>query len=105
MTPELLQKTLSANMKSARKKLGLSQEKLAEKAGISVQMVNDIEGSRRWPSEKTLSKLADALSVEVYALFVPTVTSGNDTIHILKKNIAEELKLAIENTIENYVLK
>ncbi|MDR1836965.1 MAG: helix-turn-helix transcriptional regulator [Treponema sp.] len=46
-----LRKTLSANIKKYRSKMGFSQEKLAELAEISDQTINDIEGCRTWVSD------------------------------------------------------
>ncbi|MDR0629700.1 MAG: helix-turn-helix domain-containing protein [Treponema sp.] len=71
--PEKLRKLLSLNIKSRRRLLGLSQEKLAEAADLSAQTVNDIEGCRMWVSDKTMVKLAQALQVEVYRLFLPGI--------------------------------
>lgn len=68
---------MSANIKSRRKKLGISQEKLAEMADISVQMINCIEGHRAWVSDKTLIALSNALGVEVFQLLVPTTEEKN----------------------------
>jgi transcriptional regulator with XRE-family HTH domain len=51
--------------------LGITQEKLAEAAGISEQMVRDIESFRTWVSDKTIVKIARALRVEVYQLLFP----------------------------------
>jgi transcriptional regulator with XRE-family HTH domain len=51
--------------------LGYSQEKLAEKANLSAQTLNDIEGCRRWISSITMTKLANALHVAEYQLFLP----------------------------------
>ena len=45
--------------------------RLAEKIGVSAKNINDIEGKRRWPRESTLVKIAEALSIEVYQLFIP----------------------------------
>lgn len=47
MTEDDVQKRLSSNLKRIRKSKGLTQETLAEKAQISTQMINDIEGCRR----------------------------------------------------------
>jgi transcriptional regulator with XRE-family HTH domain len=66
-----LRKVLSANIKARRKKLGISQEKLAEMADLSVQMVNTIEGHQTWVSDKTLIALSNALGIEVFQLFTP----------------------------------
>jgi len=66
-----LRKSLSANIKHYRAKLGFSQEKLAETVGLSDQTINDIEGCRTWVSDKTIIKIARALNIEVYQLFFP----------------------------------
>ena len=102
MTPELLQKRLSANLKKARKTLSLSQEKLAEEAQISVQMMNDIEGCRRWPSEKTLSKLANALQTDVYTLFLPE--DSKVEVNIAERTaIADDLQTLFAQAVEQYL--
>lgn len=44
---------------------------MAEAIGVSSQNINDIEGKRRFPRPDTLVKIAAALGVEVYQLFVP----------------------------------
>lgn len=69
MTEDELHETLSQNIKKYRKGK-FTQEQLAEKIGVSSQNINDIEGKRRWPREVTLVKIAEALDIEVYQLFV-----------------------------------
>ena len=44
-----------------RKRLSLTQEKLAEKSGLSAQTINDIEGCRTWVSDKSLVKISEVL--------------------------------------------
>ena len=104
MTPKLLQERLSFNLKKIRKTLGFSQEKLAEKAQISFQMINDIEGYRRWPSEKTLSKLANALQTDVYTLFLPENTDAQAT-PFQKQTIATDLQKLFAESVEQYLRK
>lgn len=70
MTENELNETLSQNIKKYRKGK-FTQEQLAEEIGVSAQNINDIEGKRRWPREATLVKIANALCVEVYQLFIP----------------------------------
>ena len=66
-----LHRILAINLKEHRKTLGLSQEKLAEMAGLSWQTVNSIECHRTWVSDKTLENLADALKIETFQLLLP----------------------------------
>ena len=89
---ESLRMTLSANIKKHRESTGLTQEKLAEKAGISANMVNDIEGCRTWISDKTLVSLASALKVETYRLFLPLTASDNDITKTVVKDLAQDLQ-------------
>lgn len=89
MTEQQLHETLSQNIKKYRKGK-YTQEQLAEKIGVSAQNINDIEGKRRWPRESTLIKIADALEIEVYQLFIP-----NDLSNIQIENTDENEKIRI----------
>ena len=96
MESQNLREALSYNLKKYRKIKGLSQFELAEKAEISEQTVNSIEGLRLWPSDKTLAKMANALEVEMYRLFVP------QKLAIQSESIAE-LKHAVVKTVETLI--
>ena len=63
--------TFAKNVKGYRNALKYPQELLAEKAGLSVQTIKDIEACRRWVSDCTLSKLAEALNISEFQLFLP----------------------------------
>ena len=69
--PEKIRQILAQNIKIRRKRLGFSQEKLAEITDMSVQSINTIEGCRMWVSDKTITRLAKALNIEVFQLFMP----------------------------------
>jgi len=73
-----LRKILSLNIKNHRELLGISQEKLAEKAQISANMMRDIEGCRTWISDTTLNNIATALKTDVYRLFIPDSISEDE---------------------------
>jgi transcriptional regulator with XRE-family HTH domain len=88
---QILRKTLSANIKKHRENVGLTQEKLSEKAGISANMINDIEGCRTWVSDKTLVKLAAALQVETYRLFLPPTLTDTDLAKTAIADLAKDL--------------
>ena len=59
------------NIKKRRENLGLTQENLAELADLSVQTINTIESCRMWISDKSITRLAKALNVEIFQLFMP----------------------------------
>ncbi|MDR0662807.1 MAG: helix-turn-helix domain-containing protein [Spirochaetaceae bacterium] len=87
-----LRRALSANIKNRRSILGITQEKLAEKAEISVNMVGDIEGCRTWVSDKTLIRLAVVLKTEVWSLFLPGTPQSNENTAISEFEFAHELQ-------------
>ena len=92
VSAENLRKTLSSNIKKHRENLGITQEKLAETAGISANMINDIEGCRTWVSDKTLVKLASALKIETYRLFMPSTLTDSDITKTALSDLAQDLK-------------
>jgi len=93
---------LAKNLKEQRKKMGLSQERFAEISGLSIQTINDIEGGRKWVSDKTMTKLSTALNLECYQLLLPKLETQpkkaiNSTQQLLglmktlKKNIDTQI--------------
>jgi len=70
---QILRKTLSANIKKQRENAELTQEKLAEKAGISANMINDIEGCRSLISDKTLGYYAQLVRTFRFMLCMSSV--------------------------------
>ncbi len=59
---------LARRIKERRSILGLSQERLAELAGLSVNFLAQIEIGEKTPSMRTLVRLARALEVPVHKL-------------------------------------
>jgi len=76
----VLRRILAVNLKEHRKTLGLSQEKLAEMAGLSWQTINSIECHRTWVSDKTLENLADALKIDTFQLLLPVEETSQKAI-------------------------
>ena len=60
--------TIGEKIRSRRKFLELSQEKLADKAGISALTIVRVENGQFEPKLKTLRALSKALSLEVEEL-------------------------------------
>ncbi len=59
-------KMLEQRLKQLRKKEGWSQQKLAEKAGLSYNVITIIEqGVARRPTIQTMIKLADAFQISL----------------------------------------
>ena len=108
MTEDELQTRVIENIRSLRKKKGLSQEKLADKADISRQMMNDIEGRRRWLTKGTLVKLANALEVDVHELFVPSAEENNTmktAYDAITKKVVAQVKHAVDKALDEEAIR
>ena len=58
------------NLKKHRTSLGLSQEEFAEQCGMHRTYVSAIECFRRSISLENIQRIADALGIETYQLFL-----------------------------------
>ena len=97
-----LRDILANNLKENRKKCGFSQAKLSEKAEISTQYVAMIEVSRKFPSPEVLERIAKALGIEAYELFVvePSPESAMVKLHdSLVENIERIISEAVEKAL------
>jgi len=97
----LVKSLLALNVKTLRKEHGFSQEKLAEATELSVQSISDIEGCRTWVSDKTLEKLAKALEVDVFLLFMPQNKDGGNALETFLYHRLMELRAALKDDIDN----
>lgn len=61
----------SENVRKYRMRNNISQEVLAEKAGLHRTYISAIECGRRSIALENIQRIADALEVETYLLFVP----------------------------------
>jgi len=59
---------LGETVRSKRKSAGLSQERLAEKAGLSTVFISRIERGKESPSVDSLVKIAKALRMSAHDL-------------------------------------
>lgn len=58
------------NLRKYRQKMGLSQENLAEKSGLHRTYISDIERFQRSIALENVQRIADALEIDTYLLFV-----------------------------------
>lgn len=61
---------LKNKIKAIRKKLGITQEQLAEKCGVVRQTINCIENNKYDPTLELAFKLSKTLNVKVDELFI-----------------------------------
>lgn len=80
---------VAKNISTRRRALGITQEELAERAGLSTNYIARLEIAMNAPSLPALSRLAEALQVDVGAL----VTLGRTFTHTDRvEAVAEEFE-------------
>jgi transcriptional regulator with XRE-family HTH domain len=89
-----LRRLLSSNIKQFRLNSGLTQENLAEKAGISVPFLGALERGDKWPSPDTLAGIAYGLEVEPYDLLKPEDAVTRDVKKVIAKLASDIEKTA-----------
>jgi len=70
MENKLIQTTFGETVKIIRNEKGISQEKLAELAGVHRTYISDVERGARNVSLVNIVRIAEGLKVEVSKLFV-----------------------------------
>ncbi len=70
-------KVFGTNMKTYRQSLGLSQEAFADKCGLHRTYISAIECFHRSISLENVQRIADALEIETYLLFIDNRKTGD----------------------------
>ena len=101
---------LAQNLKNHRKRLGITQSVLAERAGLSTQYLGMIEVARNFPTADVLERLAAALGIKSNELFSvsdsPEIAMEQLQTAILGKldqklvDIDQVIKRAVKEAIE-----
>ena len=105
MTEEELKARLRSNLRKYRSEQGLTQEELAEKAGVSLSGYKNIESTERGASLEMLVKLGNALGVDPASLLLlDDVDQSMSNIYRLLQNKPKSFIMAVEEII-NVVVK
>jgi transcriptional regulator with XRE-family HTH domain len=73
---------LGLRLKTLRKAIGLTQQELADKVGVSRVYIQTLEANRRLPSMKLLERLAEALGVDVSELIQSQPAKGSNRMDL-----------------------
>ncbi len=63
-------KVFGTNLRKYRNELGVSQEKFAEMCGLNRTYISDVERFQRSIALDNVQKIADALGIDTYKLFM-----------------------------------
>jgi len=89
----------SKKLRENRRKRGLTQEKLAETVGISTHYLAMLETARNFPTSDTLERLASALEIPVYELFIFD-HSPKEELEQLRQEIVNEVNKTVSKAIK-----
>jgi transcriptional regulator with XRE-family HTH domain len=95
-----LRDLLSGNIRALRHDKGWSQAELAEKAGVSIPFLSQIEMGNKWPHPDSLAKIGEALNVQIYELFRGENEMMNDVRAVISK-LAIELTTLMDSASEH----
>ena len=97
-----IREVLALNLKENRRKLGLTQEELAEKAGVSTHYIAMIETCKKYPKPDMLEQIAKTLNIESYKLFYVT-SDPNEPFEMLYQKIIADIKQIVNEAIEKII--
>ena len=95
-------KELGRRIKQQRVLAEMTQEKLAEKAGISLSFLGHIEHGTRKASIDTLVRLSNALKISPNVLLQDSLTDGLLGLDVNLSPAKRDLLREVTNTIINY---
>jgi transcriptional regulator with XRE-family HTH domain len=99
-----LKEILAQNLKENRRRLGITQPELAERAGLSTHYLGMIEIARNFPTVDVLERLASALNINSHELFSVEV-SPEKVMEQLQQKILENMDRAMENALDKAMEK
>ena len=107
MTQSDVTLALGQRLKAWRKRIGLSQEKLAERAELHRSYLAGIESGARNPSLVSLHKLAQALGISLGTFFsTPTGSSPSETpLDLARESCPDILLIAPDQKVARSILR
>jgi len=99
-----IKEILAQNLKENRRRFGITQPELAERAGMSTQYLAMIEIARKFPTADILERLAAALSINPHELFYVEV-SPETAMEQLQQKIMYNIYRAMEDALDKAMEK
>lgn len=85
------------NLRMTREMLGITQEELALRSGLTQGYINFLENGKRGYSERSLEKIADALGIRISELFKektkekPTIMAEHPLVYGKRRHIYDTI--------------
>jgi len=97
-----LREIFAYNLKEKRQNCGFSQAKLAEMVNVSTHHIATIETARNYPTLDLVERMANALDIEIYELFINPLSPHEEMERLyqaMAKNIEQVVGKAIEKVL------
>jgi len=99
-----IKEILGQNLKDNRRRLGISQQELAKRAGISTPYLAMIEVARKFPTADILERLAVALGINPHELF-SVANSPDKSMEQMQQTILYNMDRIMEHAIDRAINK
>jgi len=97
-----IRETFAKNLRENRRKSGLTQAQLAEKAEISHHYLAMVELARNIPTVDTIERLAKVLNVEIYELFIVPLSPAME-LKKIHETIIADMKQIVSEAVESAI--
>jgi transcriptional regulator with XRE-family HTH domain len=94
---------LGKSIQSLRKRQGLTQEALAERAGLSRPAISQIENNSVRPEQETLKRICKALDVPESLVYIHSFEK--EDVAVSKQGMYDQLFPIIQNMIEQLAIE
>jgi len=88
------------NLKKKRRNCGFSQAKLAEMVNVSTHHIAMIETARNCPTFELVERIANALNIEIYELFIDPLLP-HEEIERLYQTVAKNIEFVVSEAIKD----
>jgi len=99
MEGKKLRAIFGKNIKCCRNRRNWSLADLAEHANISINFLGDIERGNKWPRPDSLARIADALEVKVFELFLEEDLQINPKTQTLMTRFVKDISLTMNKSL------
>ncbi len=91
------------NLKTLRRMQNLTQAVLAEKCDLSTNYIAEMEAGKKFPSPRTLEKIAEVLMVKPYRLLIEPDKTVLFNKEELTGWVIKEMKREIDSVVAKYL--
>ena len=100
---EINEKLIGIRIMQRRKALGISQEELAERVGLSKNHISNIECGKSMPTTRFILRICDILGETPDYYLIGKITEETDRISELAKRLPNESQRVLRRILEIYL--